>query len=93
MFRSTYLGYRREDRPDREAGARTQVYASLVPRQRELHVVLPVDPNAYAEATNVRNIGMKGHHGIGAALVVMRSADDLSEFLIRFDSWLRTRVP
>jgi predicted transport protein len=89
VFRSMYLGYRREDgHAGKSSSERSQIFASIVPRHRRLRVILPVDPTAYLNLTDCRALSGQGHHGVGDLLVELADEVDLERFFTTFRGWL-----
>jgi hypothetical protein len=91
VYRHTYLGYRREvGDPSVGTSERSQVFVSVIPRRGALHLVLPVDPDVYAQRPGVEMIAGKGHHGCGDVAMKVMSAQDLETFFDVFDDWIKT---
>ncbi len=89
VFRSTYLGYRREGGIAGTAVSdRTQIFASVLPRRERLCVVLPVDPARYAGQPGCRVLTGQGHHGVGDLQVDLPDEDALDRFFKTFRDWL-----
>jgi hypothetical protein len=89
VYRSTYLGYRREGAIAATAASeRSQVFVSVVPRSDRLRVVLPVDPALYADQPGCRVLSGQGHHGVGELQVDMPDEDALDRFFITFRDWI-----
>jgi hypothetical protein len=89
VFRSTYLGYRREGGIAATAvSERTQIFVSVVPRNDRLCVVLPVDPARYAGQPGCRVLSGQGHHGVGELQVDLPNGDALDRFFETFRDWL-----
>lgn len=90
VFRPEYIGYRRFDtrKPDGVTASRTQIYASVLPRQRSVRLVLPVNPDDFLHIDGVSDLRGKGHHGIGNVAVNVLDADHACRIVEAFDSWL-----
>ena len=89
VFRSTYLGYRREGGLAATAiSERTQIFVSVVPRRGWLCVVLPVEPARYARQPGCRVLTGQGHHGVGDLQVDLHDEDALDRFVKTFRDWL-----
>jgi predicted transport protein len=89
VFRSTYLGYRREGGTAATAvSERTQIFVSVVPRSDRLRLVLPVDPARYAGQPGCRVLSGQGHHGVGELQVDVPDEDALDRFFKTFRDWL-----
>jgi predicted transport protein len=90
VFRSTYLGYRREGGiAPSGTSERTQIFVSVVPRSAQLCVVLPVEPARYADQPGCRVLTLHGHHGVGELQVDLPDEDALDRFFRTFRDWLR----
>ena len=90
VFRSTYLGYRREGGIAATAvSERSQIFVSVVPRSDRLCVVLPVDPAPYAGKPGCRVLSGQGHHGVGELQVDIPDEETLDRFFNTFRDWLR----
>ncbi len=89
VFRSTYLGYRREEgRPSTTASERSQVFVSVVPRAKTLKLVLPLPPARFQHLEGCRDVTGQGHHGVGDLEVDVRNAEGVQRFLAEFSTWL-----
>jgi hypothetical protein len=89
VFRSTYLGYRREGGIAATAASeRSQIFVSVVPRTERLCVVLPVDTARYVGQPNCRVLPPHRHHGIGELQVDLPDEDALDRFFMTFSDWL-----
>jgi len=89
VFRSTYLGYRREGGiAATVVSERSQIFVSVVPRSDRLCVVLPVDPAPYAGQPGCRVLSGQGHHGVGELQVDLPDEDALDRFFKTFRDWL-----
>ncbi len=92
VFRSTYLGYRREGSlATTTVAQRAQIFVSVLPRTNWLCVVLPVDPARYAGQPGCRVLSGQGHHGVGELQVDMPNEDALDRFFKTFRDWLGPR--
>lgn len=90
VFRSTYLGYRREGSiAETTVSERAQIFVSVIPRSDRLCVVLPVDPAPYAGQPGCRVLSGHGHHGVGELQVDMPDEGALDRFFNTFRDWLR----
>lgn len=90
VFRSEYLGYRREDNGSVQSSSeRSQVFVSVVPRKRGLLLVLPVDPEKYKDLPSVEVVTGRGHHGLGDVAVKVGDRNQLGAFFEAFDAWIR----
>jgi len=89
VFRTTYLGYRRESGSYATAASeRAQVFVSIVPRTARLRVMLPVDPTHYQHLPHCRNLAGQGHHGVGDLQVDVLDEEALDRFFKTFQGWL-----
>lgn len=89
VYRSTYLGYRREGETTKSAvSERSQVFLSVVPRAKRLLVMLPVNPAPYANVSGCRAVAGHGHHGVGELQVDLPNEDALNRFFDTFRGWL-----
>jgi predicted transport protein len=90
VFRSTYLGYRREGGATATVlSERSQIFVSVVPRTNRLSLVLPVEPARYARQPGCRVLTGQGHHGIGDLQVDVADDRALDRFFGTFREWLR----
>lgn len=87
--RKMFLGYRREGVSSSPQGERSQIFASVIRRNTRLEVVLPVDTESIVSIANARDVGGKGHHGVGDVSVSLSCNAEIDRFLIDFDHWLR----
>ena len=89
VFRSTYLGYRREGGiAETTVSERAQIFVSVLPRGGRLCVVLPVEPARYADQPGCRVLTGQGHHGVGDLQVDLPDEDALDRFFKTFRDWL-----
>jgi hypothetical protein len=89
VYRSTYLGYRREGGITKSAASeRSQIFLSLVPRIQRLQVMLPIDPAPYVNVSGCRVVTGHGHHGVGELQVDLPNEDALNRFFHTFHGWL-----
>jgi hypothetical protein len=89
VFRTSYLGYRREGGTYiTPLAERSQIFLSVVPRIGWLRVVLPVDPVRYASQPGCRSLTGQGHHGVGELQVDITNPDALNGFFMTFGDWL-----
>lgn len=90
VYRSTYLGYRREDNSSQVGalGQRSQIFVSVVRRSRALQVVLPLNPRHYENFPRCRDMAGIGHQGVGDLQVEITDVEDLELFLSAFSAWL-----
>lgn len=89
-FRQVYIGYRRDD-PRRSSGplaSRSQVYASLLPRQTFVRLILPLDPVDYQHVDGIEDLRGKGRHGVGDLSINVHSPEQAREVMRIFDTWL-----
>lgn len=87
--RDNYLGYRREHVSTSGAGERSQIFASVPKATRKLDVIIPLDPKTVSVATRIVDVTGVGHHGVGNLRVSIESTEQLQQFLVDFDFWLR----
>ena len=89
VYRSTYLGYRREGgATETSVSERSQIFLSVIPRLHLLRVVLPVDPAPYANVSVCRALTGQGHHGVGELQVDLPNEHALNDFFDTFRGWL-----
>ena len=94
VFRSSYLGYRREGGSAATvASERSQVFLSVVPRRTWLQLVLPVDPKRYDHLPGCRTLSGQGHHGVGELQVEVADGRALDRLLRTFKDWLTPPSP
>jgi hypothetical protein len=91
VYRATYLGYRREGpaSPTGTPANRSQVFLSVLLRNKGLLVVLPLDPRDYEGLPGCRDVGSSGHHGVGDLEVEITVEEDLRLLFSAFGAWLR----
>lgn len=90
VLRDTYLGYRRERDTGSSAGARSQVFLSVVPKNRYLLLVF-VPPAEQVDSAFVREVPPRGHHGVGTAQCSLHSKADLDRFVREMGALLSPR--
>lgn len=90
VFRSGYIGYRRFDtrQPNGVKASRSQVYASILPRQTFIRVVVPLDTANHHGLKGVSDLSGKGHHGIGDMAIDLHSVEDVRAVVSALDHWL-----
>lgn len=94
VYRLTYLGYRREAEVFNNSGAeRSQVFLSIVPREKVLRVVLPLPPENYMSIESCRDLTHQGHHGVGDLQLDVLDTKTLDSFLTLFSDWLHLPGP
>lgn len=94
VYRTTYLGYRREAGTTEFRGSdRSQIFLCIVPRAQRLQVILPVNPVHYVNVTGCRALTGQGHHGVGELQVNLPNDDALNRFFDTFRSWLGRPLP
>lgn len=89
VYRSTYLGYRREAQVAERIGARTQVFLSMLPKTRYLKLVFSL-PDGTPRPPFTEPLDERGHHGVGTMQCRLRSAADLQQFVETLDPLLRS---
>ena len=90
VWRDSFLGYRRREGTDSQrTSERSGIFLSVVPRKAYLRLLLPVDPSHYVGRAACRDIGARGHAGVGRIVVEIHDRSQLDEFIASFDDWLR----
>lgn len=89
--RSAFLGYRREGGTGSPIGERSQIFLSLVPKTEMLRLVF-VPPTGLRLPAAVESIGKRGHHGVGTYQCDVRTSDDVTDFVMAFETLLRPDI-